>query len=337
MTLASYNSLMIIVTGAAGFIGSNLVAALAEMGSEDIVVCDYLGAQEKWRNLAKHEISDIIEPNELFAFLERNSTIIKTIFHMGAISSTTETNLDLIVKNNFRLSIELWNWCSVKQVNFIYASSAATYGEGKEGFNDDGSCDALAKLLPMNPYGWSKHLFDKRIAKLVADGAKRPPQWAGLKFFNVYGPNEYHKGSQQSVVPQVFKQIMETGKAKLFESHNSKYADGCQLRDFVWVGDCVDVMMWLFQNPSINGLFNCGTGQARSFKELVETVFSSLSKKPKITYIPTPEKIRDKYQYFTEANMDRLHSAGYNRKFTALEIGVEQYVQKYLISTDPYR
>ena len=326
---------MIVVTGAAGFIGSNLVAALASRGVEDIVVCDYLGTQEKWRNIAKYEVADIITPEEIFIFLNKNSASIDTIFHLGAISSTTETNIDLIVKNNIRFSIDLWNWCSVQQINFIYASSAATYGNGNEGFKDDDSCDALARLLPMNAYGWSKHLFDRRVAKLVANGAKGPPQWAGLKFFNVYGPNEYHKGSQQSVIPQIFRQVRENGEAKLFKSHNRNYEDGGQLRDFIWVGDCIDVMMWLFQNREISGLFNCGTGKARSFKELAEVVFSSLNKPPKIAYIPTPEGIRAKYQYFTEANIDRLRSAGYISQFTPLEIGVKRYVE-YLLSNDPY-
>jgi ADP-L-glycero-D-manno-heptose 6-epimerase len=328
---------MIIVTGAAGFIGSNLVAALAARGWKDIVVCDNIGVQEKWRNLAKHEITDIIIPDQLYTFLEKNSAAIRGVFHLGAISSTTETDVDLIVKNNYRFSVDLWNWCSNKQVRFIYASSAATYGDGSGGFDDDGSCGALAKLLPLNAYGWSKHLFDKRVAKLVADGAKRPPQWAGLKFFNVYGPNEYHKGNQQSVVPQIFKQIMETGKAKLFESHDPNYENGGQLRDFVWVDDCIDVMLWLFENPGISGLFNCGTGEARSFKELAEVVFCSLDKKPNIVYIPTPKEIRSKYQYFTEANMNRLYSAGYRGKYTSLETGVKKYVVEYLKSTDPYR
>jgi len=327
---------MILVTGAAGFIGSNLVAALAAKDGREIVVCDHLGDEDKWRNLAKHGIADIVDPEGLFHYLEKYSASINMIFHMGAISSTTETNVDLIIKNNFLLSLDLWNWCADNQVNFIYASSAATYGERSQGFDDDGSCDALAKLLPMNAYGWSKHLFDKRVARLVVDGAKRPPQWAGLKFFNVYGPNEYHKGSQQSVVAQIFKQIRETGEASLFKSHNSNYEDGGQLRDFIWVGDCVDVMIWLSENPSVSGLFNCGTGRARSFKELAEAVFDSLDKKPNIIYIPTPENIREKYQYFTEANMDRLRLAGYTGKSTSLEKGVKQYVSEYLLTTDPY-
>ena len=328
---------MILVTGAAGFIGSNLVAALAAKGSNDIVVCDYLGDENKWRNLAKHQVADIINPEELFDYLEQYCDNIDMIFHMGAVSSTTETNVDLIIKSNFKLSLNLWNWCAVNQVGFIYASSAATYGELSAGFHDDGSCEALARLIPLNAYGWSKHLFDRRVARLVFEGAKKPPQWAGLKFFNVYGPNEYHKGSQQSVVVQIFKQIEETGKATLFQSHNENFNHGEQLRDFIWVGDCVDVMIWLFENPDISGLFNCGTGRARSFKDLAHAVFASLKKEPNIIYIPTPENIRDKYQYFTEAKMDRLRLAGYVGESTSLEDGIKRYVSEYLLLSDPYR
>jgi ADP-L-glycero-D-manno-heptose 6-epimerase len=327
---------MILVTGAAGFIGSNLVAALAAKGINDIVVCDYLGKEDKWRNLAKHQVADIVDPKELFCYLEKYSDSIDMIFHMGAISSTVETDVDLIIKSNFKLSLDLWTWCAVNQTGFIYASSAATYGEHNTDFDDDGSCEALARLLPLNAYGWSKHLFDRRVARLVVEGAKSPPQWAGLKFFNVYGPNEYHKGNQQSVVAQIFEQIQETGKATLFQSHNKDFQDGGQLRDFIWVGDCVNVMVWLSENPDISGLFNCGSGSARSFKELAEAVFSSLDKKSDIIYIPTPENIRDKYQYFTEANMDRLRLAGYTSKSTSLEEGIKQYVTKYLLLTDPY-
>ena len=260
---------MILVTGAAGFIGSNLISALAAKGESEIVACDYLGDADKWRNLAKHEIADVVEPNRLFDFLEVHSNNVDIIFHMGAISSTVETNVDLILKNNFRLSFNLWDWCAANQVPFLYASSAATYGGRTENFVDDDSCEALAKLMPMNAYGWSKHIFDRRVARMVVEGAKTPPHWVGLKFFNVYGPNEYHKGSQQSVVAQFYKQILETGEAKLFQSHNPEFKDGEQLRDFIWVGDCIDMMLWLAENSEVSGLFNCGTGKARSFNDLV--------------------------------------------------------------------
>ena len=328
---------MIIVTGAAGFIGSNLISALAAKGEKEIIACDYLGDAEKWRNLAKHEIADVVEPNRLFEFLESHNNSVDIIFHMGAISSTVETNVDLILENNFRLSFNLWKWGASNQVPFIYASSAATYGGRSESFVDDDSCQALAKLKPMNAYAWSKHIFDMRVARMLVEGTKAPPHWAGLKFFNVYGPNEYHKGSQQSVVAQFYKQISETGEAKLFQSHDPDYEDGEQLRDFIWVGDCVDIVLWLAENSGIGGLFNCGTGKARSFNDLAKAIFTILDKEPNITYIPTPENIRNKYQYFTEANMSRLRSVGYKDPSTSLEDGIEKYIVEHLSSEDPYR
>jgi ADP-L-glycero-D-manno-heptose 6-epimerase len=336
MRAALYKFMMILVTGAAGFIGSNLVGALSASGESGVIGCDRLGSDEKWRNIAKHELSDFIEPQNLVSYLEQHTGDIELIYHMGAISSTVETDADIIMENNFCLSVYLWNWCSQNQVRFIYASSAATYGLSAAVFDDDGSCDSLANLRPMNVYGWSKHLFDRRVARLVADGGKMPPQWVGLKFFNVYGPNEYHKGPQQSVVPQFCKQILETGEAKLFQSHNPNYADGGQLRDFIWVGDCVERMIWLSNNPKISGLFNCGTGKARSFREMAEAVFTALDKPTKINYIPTPEGIRNKYQYFTEANMDRLKNAGCNVATKSIEQGVKCYIEDFLLAADPY-
>lgn len=327
---------MIIVTGGAGFIGSNLVTALARQQGRRVVVVDHLGDDAKWRNLAKSELADIVAPASLFEFLEENREQVEAIFHLGAISATTETDVDLILEVNFRLSQKIWDWCAASDTPFIYASSAATYGDGDEGFDDDSDAMALGSLRPMNPYGWSKHLFDRRVIQMVADGAPTPPQWAGLKFFNVYGPNELHKGGQQSVVPQVYRQIKETGKAKLFQSHNPEYPDGGQQRDFIWVGDCVSVMLWLLENPKVNGLFNCGTGEARSFQDLANAVFASLDLEPDISYIPTPENIRDKYQYFTQARMERLKAVGYEKSFTSLEAGVKQYVQDYLEQADPF-
>ena len=312
---------MILITGAAGFIGSNLVAALDQRGGKEIAVCDRMRDGDKWHNLAKRELAHIIEPEHLLTFLDNNIGGIERIFHLGAISSTTETDADLIVDVNFRLSLNIWRWCSENQVPLVYASSAATYGGGENGFDDDGSCEALARLRPLNAYGWSKNLFDRRVARLIANGAKAPPQWAGLKFFNVYGPNEYHKGGQQSVVPQFYNQIVEDDMAWLFQSHHPDYPDGGQKRDFIWVDDCVDVMLWLADHPDVSGLFNCGTGEARTFEDLAKTVFDALGKEPSIHYTPTPENIRDKYQYYTEANMIRLRA---------------KYVSNYLNAPDSY-
>ena len=327
---------MYVVTGGAGFIGSNVVAALVERGA-GVAVCDRMRDGDKWRNLAKRELVDIVQPEHLFEFLDQHSGSIDAVVHMGAISATTERDVDLIVAVNLRLSLGLWHWCARNRVPFIYASSAATYGGGDEGFDDDSALDALAKLRPLNPYGWSKHLFDRRVARMVMDGEGHPPQWAGLKFFNVFGPNEYHKESQKSVVAQVFASVAAGHSARLFKSHRPDYPDGGQKRDFVWVGDCVDVILWLLDNQKVSGLFNCGSGKARSFAELATAVFHAVGREPKIDYVPTPEAIRDRYQYFTEAKMQRLRAAGYAKPFTSLEDGVGMYVKDYLAKPDPYR
>ncbi len=328
---------MIVVTGGAGFIGSNILAALEDRGEDALVVCDRLRSNDKWRNVAKRELADIVHPEQLFEFLESNRGHVRVIFHMGAISSTTETNADLIAANNFSLSLALWTWCAANGVRFIYASSAATYGDGGQGFDDRFDIAHLARLRPLNAYGWSKHLFDRRVARKIAQHQKAPPQWVGLKFFNVYGPNEYHKGGQQSVVSQVYDHAVQDAPFHLFRSHNPAYKDGEQLRDFVWIGDCVDVMMWFLDNPEASGLFNLGTGKARSFYDLAATVYRALGRAPQIKFRDTPPAIRDKYQYFTQAEMARLRQAGYAKPFTSLEDGVTQYVQEYLHADDRYR
>ncbi len=329
---------MIIVTGGTGFIGSNLVAGLQDKGRSDIVVCDWLGSDDKWKNVAKRELRDIIFPEKLFEYLERHADQIEAVFHIGAISSTTETDVDLIIKTNFYLSRELWKWCAERGVRFIYASSAATYGDGAQGFRDFETPEELARLRPLNPYGFSKHVFDRSISRVIHDRSEKvPPQWAGLKFFNVYGPNEYHKGGQMSVACKLYPQVVAGAAAKLFRSYHPDYGDGGQLRDFVYVGDCVSVMLWLYDNPEVSGLFNVGTGKARSFKDLAEAVFKAANLKPKINYIDMPDELRGKYQYFTQADMSKLHGAGYDRPFTGLEDGVRLYVQEFMACEDRYR
>jgi ADP-L-glycero-D-manno-heptose 6-epimerase len=328
---------MFVVTGGAGFIGSNIVAALEERGRSPVAVCDRLHEGDKWRNVAKRELVDIVSPENLFAFLDGHRLAVDAVIHMGAISSTTETDADKIVAVNFGLSLRLWKWCTRHGVRFIYASSAATYGDGGQGFVDDATPTALAKLRPLNPYGWSKHLFDRRVARMLANGEDQPPQWVGLKFFNVYGPNEYHKAEQKSVVAHIFPNAAAGKPARLFKSHHPDYADGGQKRDFVWVGDCTDIVLWLLDNDHVNGLFNCGTGTARTFADLAAAVFQALGRKPQIEYVPTPESLRDKYQYFTQADMSRLVAAGYRKPFTTLEDGVARYVRDYLATADPYR
>ena len=329
---------MIVVTGGAGFIGSNLVAGLEDRGYPPVVVCDRLGTGDKWLNLAKRELADLVSPEQLFAFLDANRSRVEIIVHMGAVSDTTETDCDKVADNNFRLSRDLWQWCSATGARLIYASSAATYGDGGEGFDDDAAPAALARLRPLNPYGWSKHLFDRFVARRVAEHKPAPTQWAGLKFFNVYGPNEYHKGGQQSVAAHLFPRAAAGESARLFQSHRSDFADGGQKRDFVWVGDCVDVICWLIDNPRASGLYNCGTGDARTFNDLAHAVYHALGKEARITYVPTPEAIRERYQYYTQASMERLYQAGYPRNgFTTLEDGVTHHVQGYLGAPDRYR
>ncbi len=327
---------MYLVTGGAGFIGSNLVAALSEGGAR-VAVCDRLGSGDKWRNLAKRELHALVPPEGLDDLLAAEGASVKAVLHLGAITSTTETDADLLLRVNFGLSQRLWRWCAEAGVPLIYASSAATYGDGSEGFDDDNALEALARLRPMNAYGWSKHLFDRWVLRRLEEGGPRPPQWAGLKFFNVYGPNEYHKLAQASVALHVFEQVREGGVARLFQSHRPDYPDGGQLRDFVWVGDCVAVMTWLLDNPGVSGLFNLGTGQARSFADLARAVFRELNLPEAIDYVPTPEAIRAKYQYFTQARMDRLTGAGYTAGFTPLEEGVGRYLRDYLMKDDPFR
>jgi ADP-L-glycero-D-manno-heptose 6-epimerase len=327
---------MILITGGAGFLGSNIAAALSERGAS-VAVCDRFRKTQKWRNLAKIGLSDVVAPEALGPWLDTHGEEVEAIVHMGAISSTTEPDVDLIMEVNFRLSSMLWRWCAGHGKRFIYASSAATYGSGEHGFNDDGSPEALARLRPLNAYGWSKHLFDRWVARELAADGPQPPQWAGLKFFNVYGPNEYHKGSMQSVVAQKYPLAVAGNALTLFRSHRPDVPDGGQKRDFIYVRDCVDVVLWLLDHPQVSGLFNLGAGQARSFEDLARAIFATLLKPAAIDYIDMPEIIRPNYQYFTEASMERLRQAGYTRPFTSLADGVRDYVENYLSRPDPYR
>jgi ADP-L-glycero-D-manno-heptose 6-epimerase len=326
---------MLLVTGGAGFIGSNIVAALNEAGRADVVVCDLLGADGKWRNLAKRQLEDIVPPSELLSWL--NGRSLDAIIHMGAISETTATDGDLVIETNFRFSMRLLNWCTAQATPFIYASSAATYGDGALGFRDDQAPSALKALRPMNLYGWSKHLFDMAVAERAIKGEKLPPQWAGLKFFNVFGPNEYHKGTMMSVLARRFDDVKQGRVVELFKSHRTGIADGEQKRDFIHVDDAVRVVMWLLATPSVCGIFNVGTGKARSFKDLMLAAYAALGTAANIRYVDMPPSIRDSYQYFTQSDVGRLQRAGYNGGFTALEEAVGHYVKGYLDRADRYR
>ena len=326
---------MILVTGGAGFIGSNIVTQLCARGLQ-VAVCDFLGQDAKWRNLAKADLCELLSPDRLEAWLDSSGEAVETVIHMGAISATDAVDADRVIEVNFRLTWFLWQWCSRHGKRFLYASSAATYGSGEQGFDDDASVGTLAKLRPLNLYGWSKHLIDRRVARAVTTGEPIPTQWAGLKFFNVYGPNEYHKGAMQSVVAQNFLTASSGHEMRLFKSYRPNYADGGQRRDFVFVADCVEVVLWLLDNPPVSGLFNVGTGVARSFSDLARALFAAVERPEQVTYIEMPVEMRARYQYFTEARMDRLRAAGFARPFTTLEQGIGLYVRNYLSQPDIY-
>ncbi len=329
---------IVFVTGGAGFIGSNIAAKLAEDRSLDVVVCDRLHEAElgKWRNIAKTPIGDFVAPEHMFDWLEKRWRDVEMVVHMAAVSSTTEPDADKIIHSNFTLSRDLFRWCADRQRRLIYASSAATYGAGEAGFDDDNDYEALAALRPLNTYGWSKALFDL-FAVRQADRDYAPPQWVGLKFFNVYGPNEEHKHSMKSVASQIWPKVREGHAVQLFKSYRPDVPDGGQKRDFVYVRDASDVTRWLLDNPQVNGIYNLGSGQARTFEDMARQVFAAAGKNAQIEYTPMPPAIRDKYQYFTEAKMERLAEAGYARPLTTLEEGIGEYVGRYLSQPDPYR
>lgn len=317
---------MFLVTGGAGFIGSNLVAALSARG-EEVMVCDRLRDGPKWRNIAEAVIAGVLPPEDLPRWLE-GAPKLRAVFHLGAVSATTVTDGDLVAASNLNLTLHLWDWCARNRVPLIYASSAATYGDGAQGFDDDADPRALARLRPLNLYGWSKHATDRRIVQMLGAGGAAPPQWAGLKFFNVYGPGEAHKGRMASVVLHKWRQVAAGEPATLFASDRPDIEDGGQLRDFVHVEDCVAAMLWLAENPRVSGLFNIGTGRARSFADLARAIYAARQQPPDIRYIPMPEDLRGKYQYFTEARMDRLLGAGFDRPPLSLEEGVARYVRQ---------
>jgi len=326
---------MLLVTGGAGFIGSNLVAALNEAGRTDIVINDALGDEAKWRNVGKRQLADVVPPGELNGWLD--SRKLEAVIHLGAISDTTATDADLVLATNFRLSLQLLDWCTATGTPFIYASSAATYGNGEDGFQDDWSGAALQRLKPMNLYGFSKHLFDRAVVERFEKRAKLPPQWAGLKFFNVFGPNEYHKGEMMSLVAKRFDEAKAGGPVRLFKSHRAGVADGEQKRDFIYIDDAVAVMRWVLDTPTVSGIFNVGTGAARSFRDLIVAMFAALGRAPNIEYVDMPPAIRDQYQYFTQARVENLRRAGYNGGFTPLEEAVSKYVNSFLNQADRYR
>jgi ADP-L-glycero-D-manno-heptose 6-epimerase len=328
---------MLVITGGGGFVGSVLAAALNEAGRADIVIVDRFGHDDKWRNIAKRDFFEIVPIEGLPAWLDRFGNEVEAVFHLGANSSTTETDADLVIGTNLNASIALWRWCAENGKRLIYASSAATYGDGTQGFDDAGGLAELKRLRPMNLYGWSKHAFDQ-WAWREAEKGNAPPFWAGLKFFNVFGPNEHHKGDMMSLVAKNYARIAAGEPIRLFRSHRPDIADGEQTRDFVYVKDCAAVMLWLWRQgrPEHSGIYNVGTGEARSFKALMEATALACGKPLKVEYIDTPAAILPNYQYVTEARLSRLRAAGYNAPFTPLEAAVEDFVTKHLAQPDPY-
>lgn len=317
---------MIIVTGGAGFIGSAIVWRLNQLGYDKIFIVDHLGENDKWKNLNGLNYIDIFHKDEFYDLFVNNEFQfdVDTIFHMGACSSTTEKDADYLLYNNFKYTQDLAKYALKNNARFIYASSAATYGGGEAGYSDDEN--GIEQLRPLNMYGYSKQLFDLWAKK---EGLLN--KIVGLKYFNVYGPNEYHKGDMRSVVHKAFGQIMETGKVKLFKSYRDDYKNGEQLRDFIYIKDAVEMSIFFMENKDKNGLFNIGTGIARSWNDLVTALFNSLNKTVNIEYIEMPEYLKPKYQYFTQADLTKLKQAGYKKEITALENGVEDYVNNYLV------
>ncbi len=315
---------MIIVTGGAGFIGSCIVRELNNMGYEDIIIVDNIQKTEKWKNMRNKRYIEYISRNDFLDRLPEFAGKVSHVIHMGACSATTELDFDFLYKNNFEYTKTLWKFCTENQCSFIYASSAATYGAGEFGFDDKMD---IKKLLPLNGYGYSKQLFDLWVEKQ----SLAPRQHVGFKFFNVYGPNEYYKGSMASVIFHSFNKILETGQMGIFKSYKEGYEDGKQLRDFVYVKDLCKVVHFMIDHPEVSGLFNLGTGTARSFYDLVAATFDAMGVKRNITFVEMPESLRPKYQYFTQAKMDKLREAGYKEDFYSLEEGAKDYVQNYLM------
>jgi ADP-L-glycero-D-manno-heptose 6-epimerase len=320
---------MILITGGAGFIGSNIAAKLAA-DNEDVVICDWLGKSNKWMNLQQVLLSDIIQPEMLDSWLAFKSKEITAVVHMGAVSSTTEQDVDLLIKNNYQLSVTLWQFCSANNIPFIYASSAATYGDGKQGFSDDTEKRGLLDLKPINPYGWSKHLFDLWVLRQVEKNLPHPPKWAGLKFFNVYGQNEYHKGSMQSIIAQKHRALAAGGTLQLFKSGHRDYLNGEQKRDFIYIKDCVDIVQWMISSNFTSGIYNIGSGTAKSWNEVASSMFSALGLELKVEYIDMPPHLHGKYQYFTKADINKLEATGCPVKFHSLEEGVTDYIVNFL-------
>ncbi|MDR3376532.1 MAG: ADP-glyceromanno-heptose 6-epimerase [Ancalomicrobiaceae bacterium] len=328
---------MIVVTGAAGFIGSNVLAEFEAEGRGPLAAVDWMETGEKWRNLAKRRIAAFVHPDQLLPWLDAHAGEVRLIVHMGAISATTESDVDRLVRLNINYTVSLWDWCTHHRVPFIYASSAATYGGIESRCVDDDSVAALSSLQPLNAYGWSKKATDIIFAERRDRGEPTPPQWIGLKFFNVYGPNEYHKGDMMSVAAKMFDMVMRGDPVRLFKSYRPDIADGEQRRDFVYVKDCTRTISWLIDHPDVSGIFNVGSGKAQSFLEIVTALQLATNRPIDVEFIDMPESLRGRYQYFTEADMAKAAGFGIDTSFRDLNLGVQDYVVNYLTRGDRFR
>jgi len=326
---------MIILTGGGGMIGSMIAWHLnTQMNFDDFVIVDDLINEQQENNFNKRKFIEYIAKDDLKKYLNGKKNV-SAVIHMGAISATTESNFNRLLQSNIRFSQALWHWCAENKVPFIYASSAATYGDGSVGYDDDES--ELDKLNPLNAYGYSKHFFDRWIQLELSKNQPTPPQWCGLKFFNVYGPNEYHKGRMASVVFHAFNQFKETNQIKLFKSEHPSYADGMQVRDFIYVKDAVKIIIFFLNNNNFSGLYNAGTGNAETFKALAEALLINTKGQPDdIKYIEMPNDLKGKYQYYTQATMNKINSIGFNDNFMNLKEGVTDYLENYLLTSDRY-
>lgn len=328
---------MILVTGGAGFIGSNVVCALNEAGRHDIVVCDLLRSGLKWQNLRKRVVQEWVAPDQLDAWLREPGRQLDAVVHLGANAATTAVDGDDILTRNVRFSTRLLDWCAAAGVPLVYASSAATYGDGRQGFADDWRLSHLQRLRPLNLYGWSKHQFDQVVAWRHEQGLALPPVCAGLKLFNVFGPNEFHKGSMMSVPTRLHATAARGDDIELFRSHDARYRDGEQMRDFVYVKDVCDVILWLLRQPAVRGLFNVGSGEARTWNDLITALCRAVGREPRIRYVDMPPALREHYQYYTCADLGSLRRLGYAGAMTPLEAALDDYVSRHLSQGDPYR
>ncbi len=328
---------MYVITGGAGFIGSNLAAEIEDRDLGEIVIVDRLRDGDKWRNIAKRSLRNIVFPEKMFSYLNAHESEVDAVIHFGSMSAPMENHVDELIDANIHLTDKLFRWCTEHQIPFLYASTAGVYGDGSLGFKDDDSKEALSKLRPLSPLAWTKLFIDRKIVDLAARDLPVPPQWVGFRFFNLYGPNEYHKTRHQSIVPLIHSSVKSGKLFPLFKSENPAYKDGDQMRDFMWIEDCIDVILWFLEHPEISGIFNVGTGQARTYADLLRAVYAAMDEKPEMDFIDLPADIKGKYQYFTQADVQKLRNAGYTKPFTSLEEGVAKYVKDYLNTDDIYR